>query len=127
MRRVAVGMVAAASLALTLVLLATVPYRTVAVSRFVEDGEVYTLELGGYGSRLCVRLSSSFDCVNVRVVIDGRAIYSSSCTYEASIEHGLGFGYHVIRVVIENPAGRPPWPWAGGRALVAGMVGYYLL
>jgi hypothetical protein len=47
MRRVAVGMVAAASLALTLVLLATVPYRTVAVSRFVEDGEVYTLELGG--------------------------------------------------------------------------------
>jgi hypothetical protein len=62
-----------------------------------------------------------------RVAVDGRAIHSGSCAYEASLERGLGFGYHAIHAIIENPAGRPPWPWAGGRALVAGMVGYCLL
>jgi hypothetical protein len=126
MRRTIIGVMVAAFLALALAFLAITPYRTVAVSRFIDDGEAYTLELGGYGSRLCIRLSSSYDCMNARVVADGKVIYHGSRTYEASLEYRLGFGYHVIQVIIENPAGYPTWPWAGGRILVTGMVGYYL-
>jgi len=112
---------------LAVAFLAITPYRTISVHRFIDDGGTYTLELGGYGSRLHVRLSSSYGYMGVRVVADGKVIYHDPRTYEASLERNLGFGYHVIHVIIENPPGYPTWPWTGGRILVAGLVGYYLL
>jgi hypothetical protein len=103
MKMKTIGIAIAIPLVLALVFLVVIPYRTVGVSKYIEDGGEYTLEISGYGSRLYVSLTSSHDYMSVRIVVDGRVVYDNSRTYNVKFEYGLGFGYHVIHVIIGNP------------------------
>jgi hypothetical protein len=75
----------------------------VRVSEYIKDGYEYALEVSGYGSRLHVSLTSSHDYMSVKIVVDGRVVYDNPRTYNVNFEYSLGFGYHVIHVIIGNP------------------------
>jgi hypothetical protein len=121
MKMKTIGMVIAIFLALALIFLVVNSYRTIGVSKYIEDGRGYTLEISGYGSRLYVSLVSSYDYMSVRIVVDGRVVYDNPRTYDVKFEYRLRFGYHIIHVIIENPT----IFGLGPAIFVSGSISYY--
>jgi hypothetical protein len=88
----------------------------------IDDGDKYPIAIRGYGSRLYVSLKSSPDYMSVRIVADGRVIYDNPHTYNVSFDYYLGFGYHELNIVIENPKTSLFGTWIR----VVGLIRYYL-
>jgi hypothetical protein len=103
MKMKTISIAVAIPLVLALVFLVVIPHRTTRVSEYIKDGYEYTFEISGYGSRLYVSLTSSYDYMSVKIVVDGRVVYDNPRTYNVNFEYSLGFGYHVIHVIIGNP------------------------
>jgi hypothetical protein len=61
-----------------------------------------TFGMGGFGSRLVVRLTSVNGYMYVKIVVDGTVVYEKSRTYKVDFERNLGFGWHEIDVTIYN-------------------------
>ena len=70
----------------------------------LNDGEVITWTIEGYGSRLSVGLSSLNDYMYVKVLVDGQLVYDQNNIYQANFEHTMSFGKHVVQITIQNPA-----------------------
>jgi len=76
--------------------------RTRSISEYIRDGGSFTCEMVGYGSRLTVRLTSTDDYMHVKIIVDGIVVFEDKKTYEVDFERTLGFGYHIVHIVVEN-------------------------
>ncbi len=77
--------------------------RSVSISDYIKDGGAMEHEYGGFMSRLRITLTSAYNYMNVKVVVDGRAVFEKSRTYAVDFEYSMGFGWHTVHIIISNP------------------------
>jgi len=75
--------------------------KIIPVNMFVEDGGIVVLQEAGIFSTLDVNLISLKGKMDVRILLDGRQLYTAY-TDLTIFQHKTSFGYHVLQVVIHN-------------------------
>ena len=76
--------------------------RTKPVTGSIQAGASSTYEIKAYSSRMSVALTSTNGNMNVNVVIDGQTVYTQNNVPSINFEKGIGFGLHIVQVIIEN-------------------------
>lgn len=114
------AIIAVAAVIITLVnFLALFGNMTYPISDTIEDGGAVEHQLRSFGrSRFSISITSTYDKMNVKILVDGSIVYERTNIQECHFQYSMSLGDHIIRAIITNPS----FPGLGSAIQVSGMM-----